>query len=100
MTVTVVREEERAPLRLVATEDEPQDRKIVDEDAVRIQAIGTLHGLASLLAARSILLLSVIGAFALGLLATLSGAPGAIVAATLYDLFIVVPMVMLAWRKG
>lgn len=99
MAVKLIREEEAPRLRLLPPEDEPK-QTVVDQDALRIQTLSVLHGLSSLLAARLILMLAVLIGGGLGAVATFQGSPGAIVGASLYDALVVIPMVLLAWRKG
>jgi hypothetical protein len=94
MTVRVVSEE--APtLRLVPPAPDP-----IDHDAARIQAIGVLTALASILAARTILGVATLGSIGLAVLAALERSTPALVSAGLYDGLVLVPIVLLAWRKA
>jgi len=98
MTVSVVREEESQKIRLIPPEDEP--RTVVDEDALRLQAIAVLHGLSSILAARLILLLAVLIGGALGGLAAWNGSAGSIISAAIFNVTVLIPLVALSARKG
>ena len=86
-------------LKLVPPPDEPKSTTI-DDNELRLRTIAVLHGLSNLLAARLILLLAVLSGAALAGVACWQGHIGSIVAATLFDVFVIVPVVLLATRKG
>lgn len=111
MTVRVVRDEieREGRLRLVAPVEEPareaqppdggQQLSPVRADAVRIQAIGVLTALAAATAARFVLMVAVVsGALIFGYAAWTHSLP-AVAAASLYAALVIIPLILLAWRK-
>lgn len=101
MPVSVLSEEvdppQRAPLRLVPPAEEPAP--LID-DALRMQMVAILAAASQVLAARLILLLAVLGAVGLAAVVVWRPSIGGIFATGVFDLFVLVPLTMLAWRKG
>jgi hypothetical protein len=95
VTQISVDEPQRPPLRLVPPEPAP-----IITDQMRAEMVAAMAVAVQVLGARLILLLVCIGAFTLGLIATMHGSTGSIVGSAIYDLFVLVPTVLLAWRKG
>lgn len=90
-------------LELEAPEEPRQAQAGPQPDEMRVQVIAVLHGLAAILAARLILLVALIGSIGLTAYAVHSsgGDRGeAITAAALYDGLVLIPIVVLAWRKS
>jgi hypothetical protein len=113
MTVRVVKEEAfdeaaekvvRPPFRFtppVEAEAAPLERREpFDRQAATIHAVGVLTALAAVLSIRLALTLAVIAAALLTFYAETRQTPTAVVAAALFTLLGLVPVVALAYRKG
>lgn|ERR1700685_1940465 len=87
-------------LKLVPPVDEPEPTTTIDYNELRLRTIAVLHGLASLLAARLILLLTVLIGGALGGIAAWHASAGSIIASALFNVTVVIPIALLAARKG
>lgn len=98
MAVHVVAEEvtEQPRLRLVAPVDPPR----ADKDAVILRAQGVMYALALIVGPRLLLLLAGLGAFALGLIATLNPSIAGTAATGLFIAFVFLPLFALALKRS
>lgn len=92
-----IRSEERSPLRLVPPAESSAPRQPLLPPT---EVMAVLGAIAMVVAARVILLLSVMGAFVLALLTVQSPSVGSIVMTALYAVFVVGPLAYLALKRG
>jgi len=59
-----------------------------------------MTAIAMMAAARIILLLSAIGAFALAYMAIVNPSSQALIAAGMFNVFVVIPVIVLYWQRG
>lgn len=84
----------------LATQPQPDlSRELMSRAAWRAAVIGSLNVAAQILAARLVLLLSVVGAFALGWRAVSGGQPMQLGAVGLYTITVVLPITWLCARR-
>lgn len=96
--VTLLQEEDPTE-RLHIVEEEPiQAKELTAVPQADILAV--LHALAEVLAVRFILCLGLLGAIGLDLLAMVKGSVSILFAAGSFDALLLIPLVILAWRKG
>lgn len=109
MGVKIISEEaahtERPPLRLVmAPEPAPKVEKVKEPNPAREEffraMLVTLTATAMILAARVVLVMSVVGAFVLALLTVNHPSIGAIATTGIYCIGVIAPLAYLALKKG
>ena len=89
------------PLKLVRPEEPaPAPPSWGEADAARVQAIALMTALAHVLAARLVLLTATLGLIGLTAFAEYQHSVAAVVAACLFAVFGLIPIVALAIRKG
>ena len=87
-------------LRLEPPEEAQGAPQEADQSAMNVQIIAVMQGLAAILAARFILLVACIGSIGLTVYAERDPTTLSVVTTALYDALVVIPLVVLAWRKA